>query len=312
VTEVNALKVLFIASLSHSGSTLLDLMLNAHPDMVSVGELKQLGRFARFAKKKKAHRCTCGAESVWECSLWSGVSILTERAIGRRIDQLNVEDYKDRQTFDQDNVALFEAIATTAGKQFVIDSSKSRIRLKLLMANKALTVFPIFLLRDPKGQICSSLKKARNRHLFGELVSDYVVTNREIYNTIKHHPHGIVRYEQLVQDPVGTLGPILQQLGVAFHPRQLDWAVQERHNVGGNHMRWGTSSELELDEVWRRKFTRAQKLAIDIGTLPGRFPLLKMGLPNLPLRADAAKAEERRRLTEGVSRLAQRSDSSAE
>jgi hypothetical protein len=32
-------KVVFIASASHSGSTLLDLLLNAHPDMVSVGEL---------------------------------------------------------------------------------------------------------------------------------------------------------------------------------------------------------------------------------------------------------------------------------
>ena len=38
------MRVIFIASLSHSGSTLLDLMLNAHPQMVSVGELKQLGR----------------------------------------------------------------------------------------------------------------------------------------------------------------------------------------------------------------------------------------------------------------------------
>jgi Sulfotransferase family len=306
------LKVLFIASLSHSGSTLLDLMLNAHPEMVSVGELKQLGRFARFAKKKRAHRCTCGAESVWECAVWSEVSILTERAIGRRIDQLNVEDYKEQQTFDRDNVALFEAIADTTGKQFVIDSSKSRSRLKLLMANKALAVFPIFLVRDPKGQICSSVKKPRNEHLFGELIADYVVTNREIYNTIKHHPHAVVRYEQLVHNPEGTLSPILQQLGVAFHPRQLDWASQERHNVGGNHMRWGRTSELQLDEAWRRKLTLAQKMAIDIGTLPGRFPLLKLGLRNLPLRADAAKAEERSRLAEGVSCSAQRSDSAAE
>jgi len=36
--------------LSHSGSTLLDLMLNAHPQAISVGELKQLGRFARLEK----------------------------------------------------------------------------------------------------------------------------------------------------------------------------------------------------------------------------------------------------------------------
>ena len=46
------MKVIFIASLSHSGSTLLDLMLNAHRDVISVGELKQLGRFARLEEEK--------------------------------------------------------------------------------------------------------------------------------------------------------------------------------------------------------------------------------------------------------------------
>ena len=49
-------KVVFIASLSHSGSTLLDLMLNAHPDVASVGELKQLGRFARLEKPNRRLR----------------------------------------------------------------------------------------------------------------------------------------------------------------------------------------------------------------------------------------------------------------
>ena len=49
-------KVIFIASLSHSGSTLLDLMLNAHPQVASVGELKQLGRFARLEKPNRQLR----------------------------------------------------------------------------------------------------------------------------------------------------------------------------------------------------------------------------------------------------------------
>ena len=115
VKERDRLKVIFVTSSSHSGSTLLDLMLNAHPEMISVGELKQLGRFARLAKKKGAHRCTCGAESVWHCPFWTGVNAVTKRAIDRKIDQLNVENYESLETFDQDNVALFKAISITAG-----------------------------------------------------------------------------------------------------------------------------------------------------------------------------------------------------
>ena len=49
--------------------------------------------------------------------------------------------------------------------------------------------------------------------------------------------------------------PVLQQLGIAFHSRQLDWGAQQRHNVGGNHMRWIRTSELQLDEAWRGELT---------------------------------------------------------
>ena len=75
-------KVVFIASLSHSGSTLLDLMLNAHPDVASVGELKQLGRFARLEKPNRRLRCTCGADSLLTCEFWTKVSALTKAATG--------------------------------------------------------------------------------------------------------------------------------------------------------------------------------------------------------------------------------------
>ena len=47
-------KIIFIASLSHSGSTLLDLMLNAHPEVVSVGEVKQLRRYAALNEGTRA------------------------------------------------------------------------------------------------------------------------------------------------------------------------------------------------------------------------------------------------------------------
>ena len=67
-TEDHQLKVVFIASLSHSGSTLLDVMLNAHPKVASVGELKQLVRFAQLDKTKNRLQCTCGAASILE--LW--------------------------------------------------------------------------------------------------------------------------------------------------------------------------------------------------------------------------------------------------
>ena len=70
----------------------------------------------------------------------------------------------------------------------------------------------------------------------------------------------------------------MERLGLRFNPSQLQWGIQERHNVGGNNMRFGKSSELTLDDHWRKKLSLAQRLAINAGTLPGRFPFVKLGL----------------------------------
>ncbi len=267
------LKVVFIASLSHSGSTLLDLMLNAHPAMISVGELKQLGRFARLEKKGRRRRCTCGAPSVYDCEFWKEVGALTE-ASGRHLRELNVEHYADKESFDRDNVILFRSIAEASGKEYVVDSSKHPSRLMLLLQNPQIDIFPVFLLRNPKGQIHSAQKTPTP---LSKLISSYVRTNREIYGAVRDRPHAVVRYEDLVRSPEATLSGLMQALGLSFDPRQLDWATPIRHNVGGNGMRRGSSSVLKLDDRWREKLSLVEKVAIDIGTVPGRYPFLKLG-----------------------------------
>ena len=270
------MKVIFIASLSHSGSTLLDLMLNAHPNMASVGELKQLGRFARQEKpgRRRRHRCTCGAENLWACDFWREVNAHTEASIGRTIGELNVEDYDDVESFDRDNVALFQAIAEVSGTNYVINSSKQVNRLERLVANDALQIIPIFLLRDPKGQMCSATKRPTS---FVKMIDNYVRTNRKIYQIVSKRPHAVIHYEELVKRPEPTLQSLMQRFGLSFDPVQLEWASQVRHNVGGNGMRRRDTSVLKLDERWREYWSLPQRLVIDAATLPGRFPFVKLG-----------------------------------
>jgi hypothetical protein len=278
-------KIIFIAGASHSGSTLLDLMLNAHPEIASVGELKQLGRYARFARKRgRTPECTCRAPSLEECPFWASVGALTQVATGQSLGELNVEDYDNPGSFARDNVVLFDAISTAANKRYIVDSSKTSDRLERLLANPELDVFPIFLVRDPKGQICSLLRKneinsglEKNTYGLIRLIGNYVATNRRIYRLVRHRPHAVVHYEELAWNPEQTLAALMQQLDLAFHPRQLEWASQERHNISGNRMRFSASSELKLDEHWRDQLTFVQKLAVDAGTLPGRAPLLRFG-----------------------------------
>ena len=57
----------YILSASYSGSTLLTLVLGAHPEMGTVGELK-----ATAMGNTEEYVCSCGAKMI-ECPFWTAV-----------------------------------------------------------------------------------------------------------------------------------------------------------------------------------------------------------------------------------------------
>lgn len=274
------MKVVYIASSAHSGSTLLDLMLNAHSSAVTVGEIKQLPRYVTQDKADK--RCTCGAPSVLECPFWSQVdAVVRERTGGRTLTDLNIDTYSDMEGCRRDNRLLFEAVGAVSGAGFVIDSSKDARRLEMLLETPGLEVMPVFLVRNPKGQILSvtrsGQRKQRNLGNLASQIGNYSYQNTRIHRILRNRPHFRVRYEELVQQNTAVLTSLMRWIGVEYEPQQRDFAAHERHNVGGNRMRRKASNELRLDESWRRELSLIQKVAIDIGTIPGRYFFLKSG-----------------------------------
>ena len=61
-------KVLYIAGYGRSGSTILDIILDSHPDITAVGELTFLLDDAAIPSR----HCSCGAAYA-ECGFWSRV-----------------------------------------------------------------------------------------------------------------------------------------------------------------------------------------------------------------------------------------------
>lgn len=259
-------KVAYITGLSHSGSTLLDLILNAHSEMISVGELKQLTRKLSVTNspKKKYKQCSCGAPSLLECPFWAAVNRHLQTVTGLGLADLNVTNYKETVTFQRDNLNLYNAVLAVSGKSAIVDSSKNITRLKLLMDNPNIDIFPLHIIREPKGQVCSMLRKNTGtiKH-----IARYVKTTRLIRATLKNKPHSTVQYEELVRCPREVLEPVLAQLGLDFEVGQLSWASQPKHHVGGNRIRRRLDSTIRLDESWRNKLSILQKVAIDIGTV---------------------------------------------
>src|SRR5438552_1889794 len=58
----------YVLAASHSGSTLLAMLLGSHPEVCTVGELK-----ATSLGDPDTYRCSCGA-LIRDCEVWDGVS----------------------------------------------------------------------------------------------------------------------------------------------------------------------------------------------------------------------------------------------
>ena len=157
-----SLNVVYIASLPHSGSTLLDLLLGSHSAVHGLGELRILKRYVAAPRQGapggKRGQCTCGASSVWGCRFWSAVDVALRHAGIEGLTALDIAAH-DEQRFRRDNGALYSAIAAVAQKRVLVDSSKSLTRLRRLFGIPGLTLLPVFLHREPAGQIASMIRK---------------------------------------------------------------------------------------------------------------------------------------------------------
>lgn len=269
------MRVIYIAGTSHSGSTLLDLMLNAHPAIFAAGEVLKLNRQLTIRKSRKGTPppCSCGAPSLWECPFWSAVDRRTIETSGKPLAALDMLDYsEDGPTAP--NAVVLQAIGEVSGKNFVVDSSKLPGRLTYLLGLKELDVYPVHLVREAKGQINSVMRKHGG---FLVHVLRYSLVHEQVRRAVKSVPHSVVHYEDLVRDPKGALQTILEPLGLDFDKRQLGWAEAEKHEVAGNHIRFDVKSELKLDDSWRQGLSPLKQRAVDVGTFLSRQTLPKTG-----------------------------------
>ena len=262
------MRVIYIAGSSHSGSTLLSLMLNANPEIMSVGEIQNLGRQLKIKpKRQKYTRCSCGTSSLWECAFWTAVDECVQKRSGKSLANHNMLDYSDLNKFRASNAVVFKAISDISGNRFIVDSSKDPKRMAYLMRFRDVEVYPIHLIRKPEGQINSVLKK---RGSLLKSVIHYELVHAQIRWLLKSVPHGVVHYEDLVLEPESTLTAVLKPLGLEFDPQQLRWSDVIAHDVAGNHMRWSKTNQLVLDQSWKSDLTTLQRRVIRCGTLTSR------------------------------------------
>jgi hypothetical protein len=279
------IRVVYVAGSGHTGSTLLALLMDSHPEIACVGETSVKPKIRRRGDET-AHRCSCG-ELVVDCTFWNrvadnvqaqgqafGTSTWTndyrfEHPLARRVQNRaclsavgrqavhwaarHLPGYRERvaQT-DRVNLAFMRAVLQVSGAGVFGDTSKRLVRLVHLMRLPEVDLRLVLLVRDVRGYAASAKRR-------GFPVFDAARTWQHDQRAFAAVARGLpaervhrLRYEDLCASPQDTLSALWAFCGVGRFPAP-ELVDARQHHVLGNSMRMGGEIRIRLDQSWRER-----------------------------------------------------------
>jgi len=288
-------KFVFICAAGHSGSTLLDLLLGSHPEGISVGEITQLPKNIALNSVCScgrhlsecdfwSHLITDFGNSI-DQDLWKSPYSLNLGFIkaGDEIDpqhQTRLRMALRKLTYGAEyarlrwrlptlpffhreikegaagKTGLFKFILERTKQQFIVDSSKHYLGALSLFEAAPEETRVIHLVRDGRAVFNSGIGRglrpsaalsawARHCRRSARILKGYLPESALL----------TVHYEDLASRPDDELRRISKFLGIDFRANMLDFAAADSHIANGNRMRFVKSSEIRLDERWRKELT---------------------------------------------------------
>jgi len=203
-------QVVFTGAAWYSGSTLLGMMLGAHPAIFYAGEANKTRTLNDPSAPLKRRVCrACGPG----CPIW---------------DRLRLADRED----------LYEALSRRSGRPIVFDSTKEIhwIESALDALGGAVAVRLVVLTRDGRAVVSSRRRKLADATPVRELAAFWAQQMRGVEELAATFPGPVhrVRYEELTSRPEHALRALADFVGVAFDPRMCHPWSSEQHPLGGN------------------------------------------------------------------------------
>jgi hypothetical protein len=283
-------QVLFLLSAGRSGSTLLELFLQTHPELVTAGE----AHLVPFLADDPDATCRCG-RPLQQCPVWGPVvsapGFVADAAALRRLRESNDAGRtlrpilipgvvtgrpipSHRRAADGYAVAALRSldqVAAAGGGSTVVDASKDLYRLDLLSRGSDRRLRTLVVVRDPRGFVCSVAGPAPDPRQLARVVGRWVALHTLVHLWLRQArtPWRLVRYEDLATDPRGTLAPIGRWLGFdpdGFAPEHLHDTVG--HGLAGNAAMHGRRAAVALDRRWEHDLDRATQRSIWAATAP--------------------------------------------
>jgi len=198
--------VVYILSSSHSGSTLLDLILSSNSEASSLGEFFQVPR--KF-KDKKVICKLCGHD----CIYWNNF-------------RKHLKKYKGRKYHD----AAFDLFKTP----ILIDSSKNMKWIKEKTRSKNVNVK---IIKITRYGLATLLKKRKSSGVTEGSIKGWVKSNKKIDSFMSKFNKSerlFVKYEDLCASPSDVIGRCCEFIGMPYEDDMLDFWKTKHHITGGN------------------------------------------------------------------------------
>jgi len=302
------MKVLYVAGLGRSGSTLLTRLLGQVEGICAVGEAHHVWRTG--APRAAADElCGCG-KTYAACGFWperlravfGGETPVTQMkrladqvARIRRIHRLEGRGDEAFETAVREYgavwLALYREIAAATGAGVVLDASKDLGPLFFLSRIEELEVALVHLVRDPRGVAYSwSQRKRRpefvdrevwmNRHSAVDVAWRWSYSNRLAERAKKLFPTDLtLRYEDFVEAPKSAIERICALVGLdgpdlSFIEGRKVELRRTNCTLSGNPMRFDEGSlTVRKDTRWHENYHPAARGLVSLLTVPlrGRY-----------------------------------------
>jgi hypothetical protein len=301
-------KVIFIAGMGRSGSTLLDRLLGAVEGVCSVGELRWIWSLGF----RDNQLCGCG-ERFLNCPFWTAVvrealgdpGGLDHAGMHRRQENLlrlkwlpflavgrlpTARLRRDLDEFHDTHRRLYAAIRAVSGATTVVDSSKYPPYGVALRGMDDVDLSTVHLVRDSRAT-AYSVSRQRDPSREGRAAYGYergaatVALNWLTVNAAtelawaRRHGYLRIRYEDLALHAAAVADRVLRQAGIGapapaeLGPNTFDLGTQ--HTLAGNPMRMHHGATVvHPDLAWHKGLPRRARLAATLISWPG---LLRYG-----------------------------------
>lgn len=297
--------VAYLTGTSYSGSTLLSFLMDAHPNVASVGEVALTPNSRRAGVDK--YPCSCG-RAITACPFWIDVfrrvqnrgvpltfhnwlhdyrymhplanrlfSVYSDRPWIRRFHRLAAlalpAHRRKVRRATAASVAFMQAVLESTQTQVFFDASKSLMRLSCLLPCKSLDIRVVRMVRDVRAFVYSSLKKHEaNAFEAATIWKRHQLAADQLLASLPRDKVFVLRYEDLCCEKETWMGRLFDFLGVPAMsvPETID---ASHHHILGNEMRLAGTISVALNENWRTELGPAEQgLALRVaGSLNERF-----------------------------------------